>query len=283
MGALLGCTLLLVVGSLPPVGQLKIEPRTGLEFVYVPAGRFRLGCEPQDRQCRKDEKPGRPVTVTAFWLGKTDVTVAAYAKCASAGACATSIQEREQVHTHIDGSVIKNTWCNWKNGREDHPANCVTWMEASKFCSWIGGRLPTGEEWEYAAKSGESRVYPWGDAPVTGKLANWCERSCKKANPEFEAFDDSADDGFGGTSPVGSYPSGASKWGLLDMAGNVFQWTGGDYDGRENRENCLPRAACKEIRGSGWITHPLNLRASFREGMDPANWFASLGFRCALN
>jgi formylglycine-generating enzyme required for sulfatase activity len=105
----------------------------------------------------------------------------------------------------------------------------------------------------------------------------------RKANPEFEVFDDSADDGFGGTSPVGSYPSGASKWGFLDMAGNVFQWTGGDYDGRENRENCLPRAACKEIRGSGWITNPLNLRASFREGMDPANWFASLGFRCALN
>lgn len=77
------------------------------------------------------------------------------------------------------------------------------------------------------------------------------------------------DDGYAFTSPVGSYPAGASKWGLLDMAGNVWQWTASDYD-----------ATHKELRGGGWVFPPVVLRASDRVGVDPSTWEIYLGFRC---
>lgn len=250
-------------------GQVKTEPKSGLEFVYIPAGSFHFGCEPQDQNCGKDEKPGRSVSVRAFWLGKTDVTVAAYARCAAAGACESSIHSIEtEQHT-----------CNWKNGRLDHPINCVNWNDSKRFCAWAGGRLPTAEEWEYAAKSGESRVYPWGDQPVNGQRANFCDRNCPNALSDMDKkvfrdahwIDDAENDGYAGTSPVGYFPAGVTKWGLLDMAGNVMNWTATDYD-----------AESKELRGGGWSAQPHDLRASSRSMYAPSYRFHFMGFRCGL-
>lgn len=220
-------------------GQTKVEPKSGLEFVYLPGGTCHYGCEPQDTQCESDEKPGRSVIVQPFWMGKTTVTVAAYAKCVSAGACTPP----------VPGCRVSN----WQvGGREDHPVNCIDWNQASAFCGWIGGRLPTAAEWEYAAKGGESRIYPWGnDAP--------------DGNRAFFGMPYPGD----GTAPAESHGGGASKHGLLNMAGNVWQWTSSNYD-----------ATSKELRGGAWCNDARLLRASDRFRSLPAGTGAFVGARC---
>jgi len=210
--------------------------------------------------------------VQPFWIGTTLVTVAAYAKCVDTGACVAP-----------NVPTGKDDWsrnCNWRaSGKENHPVNCLNWFRALTFCRWIGGRLPTAEEWEYAAKGGESRIYPWGDDSVTGLRANLCDRNCRAALPESAKkeweysrwIDDSQDDGYAATSPVGSFPAGISRFGLLDMAGNVLEWTSSNFD-----------AKTKEARGGSWNNLAQFLRSSYRFSRTPANGNVNLGTRCVL-
>jgi formylglycine-generating enzyme required for sulfatase activity/TolB-like protein len=236
----------------------RVEPKSGLEFVALPGGSFRAGCESGDSLCDSDEKPAREVNVAAFSLGKTEVTVDAYARCVRAGACTEP----------KDGGS-----CNWgKSDKANHPINCVNWEQANAFCRWIGGRLPTPEEWEYAAKGGESRIYPWGNQRLSGELANFCEAKCYEANSYMKAIL-SENDGWGASSPVGSYPKGASKHGLLDLMGNVEEWTSATYGS----------SGSKEVRGGGWDNDNLKrLRASFRGNTSPDTQYFGTGLRCAL-
>lgn len=220
----------------PTAGKIRVEPKSVLAFVYLPAGSFHRGCEPQDTQCDGDEKPGRTATVSAFWMGKTDVAVSAYQKCVQAGGCSEP----------KTGGL-----CNWSTSKTNHPVNCVDWTQATAFCSWAGGRLPTADEWEYAAKGGESRIYPWGNQAPNETLAKF-------------GIDN-------GTAPAGSYPTGASKHGLLDMAGSVWQWTAINYD-----------SSTKELRGGGWVSPPQSLRASSRFRYAPSGQSYGIGFRCGL-
>ena len=263
LGAALSCasgTASVVRGSLPDTVDSRVDSKSGLAFVHIPGGAFHFGCEPQDSACDDDEKPGREVAVGSFWLGKTDVTVAAYQQCIAAGAC-------EDIPT--DDAQHR---CNLKNGRLDHPINCIDWKQAQSFCGWIGGRLPTEEEWEFAAKGGSSRVYPWGDSPLDATRANVCDRQCRLADPTFTWADSTLDDGFGATSPVGSFSAGASRWGLLDMTGNVWQWTASAYG----------ETASKVQRGGAWSDLPRHARASDRYRNDPALRIPSIGVRCGM-
>jgi formylglycine-generating enzyme required for sulfatase activity len=136
----------------------------------------------------------------------------------------------------------------------------VDWNQAMAFCAWIGGRLPTAEEREYAAKGGESRIYPWGsEAP--GSRACWDGPG-----------NDRGANGWTWTCPVTSHPRGASKHGLLDLAGNVWEWTATDYDGSH-----------KELRGGSWYHGFAEfLRASDRCWFGPSDWGGDGGFRCGL-
>ena len=234
----------------------RIEPKTGIELVRIPGGRFHRGCEPTDSHCFDDERPGADVTVGPFFLGKTDTTIAMYEKCVAAGACTPPA---------TGGS------CNWKvAGREKHPVNCIDWRQANAFCAWIGGRLPSVDEWEYAAKGGEGRIYPWGNQPVTAARANFCEARCFQLHVDWTWTDRSQDDGWASTAPVGSYPAGASKHGLLDMAGNASQWTSSDGP-----------PGTKEARGGAWDLYPRYLRTSTRIKLRPAGWFDNVTVRCA--
>lgn len=223
-----------------------------------------MGCLAKDTQCNDDEKPARRASVDAFALGKFLVTVAQYAKCADAGACS---REPEK----LDAGNQLGTW---KNQKLNHPVNALTWDEARTFCERIGGRLPSAQEWEYAAKSGEDNVYPWGDAPVTGQRANYCDANCDQVGFDTSSFtiDRTQNDGYAGTSPVGTYPAGATKWGLFDMAGNVWEWTESKYD-----------ANTREARGGGWNGPARVLRPSFRFRNVPSLRFTDFGVRCALS
>jgi formylglycine-generating enzyme required for sulfatase activity len=190
----------------------------------MPSGEFNYGCVPGDRLCDDNEKPPRRERVAGFWMMKTDVTVAAYEKCAAAGDCSREPQSED----------LEMKTCNWKNARANHPVNCINWIEAVQFCEWIGGRLPTAVEWEYAAKSGRDVVYPWGNAPVAAKRANYCDAKCPEALTadqrqkwtDGKFIDLTQNDGGSATSPVGSYPAGATLWGLDSPSSNVAPITG---------------------------------------------------------
>ena len=168
-----------------------------LDMVKVPSGSFLMG-----------EQASAPTSVwPAFEIGRTEVTVAEFGKCVQAGACQgsstvdwTGITDRER--------ATLSELCNWgKSARDTHPMNCVDAAQATAFCEWAGGRLPTEAEWEYAARGADDRVFPWGkDAP--GSNLCW-KRGDSRA----------------GTCPVASHPEGKSPFGLEDMAGNVWEVT----------------------------------------------------------
>ena len=242
---------------------IRRDNRSGLEFVRLLEGSVHVGCATGDTQCRPEERPARELGIGGFWIGRTEVTTGAFAACAKARACSAQVERRD---------VRETAACNWHNRRWNHPINCVTFAEAEAFCRWTGGRLPTALEWEYAAKSGDDVIYPWGNEPPTGARANFCDVNCRRGlkNPQRQGrgADESLDDGYAGTAPVGSYPAGATRWDLLDMAGNVGEWTATSW-GTE-----------KEIRGGNWAMPTANLRASHRHHLPPQRNEGALGFRC---
>ncbi|MGE0822245.1 MAG: formylglycine-generating enzyme family protein [Candidatus Binatia bacterium] len=227
-----------VVGVKGPLPEIKGE------MVAVPAGDFFMGCnEKVDNECFDNEKPGRTVNLPAFAIDKTEVTVAAYRQCVEGKECSEEGLERY-------GS------CNWgKEGRENHPINCVDWNQAGAFCQWAGKRLPTEAEWEKAARGTDGRKYPWGD-----------EWDGRKANVN------GTEDGYEQTAPVSSFPTGASPYGALDMAGNVWEWTADWYD-KEKKY--------RSLRGGSWTAHPQYARASDRSRNEPGFRNVDIGLRCA--
>ena len=245
-------------GLPPPADRAPLGMTSGLELASVPGGTFHFGCESRDPDCSDDERPGRSVQISRIAFTRTEVTVEAYGRCVTDGACTAP---------NAGGA------CNWAvAGREHHPVNCVDWNQANAFCHRIGGRLPTAEEWEYAAKGGDSRIYPWGNDQPTDRRANFADAQFKRKYPR--AFDiPGQDDGWIESAPVGSFPAGATKQGLLDMVGNVIEWTSSEYQPGQ-----------MEARGGGWATDTVSrrLRPSYRTGRAPSFWHATFGFRCRL-
>jgi formylglycine-generating enzyme required for sulfatase activity len=224
-------------------GDQRREPKTGATWVWMPPGRFNYGCEPQDGACENNEKPGRTERVDGFWMMQTEVTDDAYRACERAGACSS----RECFGVSLG------------SGRE--PAVCVDHGQAQRLCAWLGGRLPSAIEWEYAAKSGASRVYPWGDAAPNAARANCSGGTTPQAWNCGDPYESLA--------PVGSFPSGDSPWGLKDMAGNVYEWTSSNF-----------RGDWIEIRGGGWFSNLPYLRAGYRQLKKPDYGSDHVGFRC---
>ena len=163
--------------------------------VFVPAGEFLMGPAEDDYTAKSVEKPQHRVYLDAYWIDRTEVTKAQYQQCVAARKC----RAPSCVGTRVD----------------EHPVVCVSWQDAADYCAWAGKRLPTEAEWEKAARGTDGRKYPWGnEAPDCGRL-NFFFRS----KPCVES-----------TSAVGAFPSGASPYGALDMAGNVSEWVADWYD-----------------------------------------------------
>jgi formylglycine-generating enzyme required for sulfatase activity len=231
----------------PPVPPPPPPPSKGARMVRIPAGMFQMG----SNDGSYDEKPVHSVTLTSFEMDVTEVTVAEYQACVQAKK-AGDAQGCEAADTGVN--------CNsGKPGREQHPVNCVDWNQATGYCKWAGKRLPTEEEWEYAARGMDGRVYPWGNEQPTNQLC-W----------------DRSD----GTCPVGSYPKGASPFGVLDMAGNVWEWTETEYcDSYVVSKKCTN---ARVVRGGSWSYYlPSYVRAPHRVSVDATVRSSILGFRCA--
>ena len=240
----------------PAQSSVQTNPKDGLPYVWIPPGEFWMGATPQDIEAEADEKPRHRVRISkGFWMGETPVTVAAYKRFA-----------REKSRGLPPAPDFNPGWT-----KEDHPVVRVTWDEATAYCEWAGGRLPTEAEWEYAARGGKDGLkYPWGN-DITPENANYSGSKWK------------------GTSPVRSYPANAR--GLSDMAGNVWEWVADWYDedyhgtftSNEPAED--PRGPDRQtgvrvVRGGSYVDDAGDLRVSYRGRYVPVYWSYTFGFRC---
>jgi formylglycine-generating enzyme required for sulfatase activity len=253
--------------------------------VPIPGGTFWMGDQDID-------KPVHKVTLSPFCIDKTEVTVAAFRTCVHAGDCAPPSATVEWKDIKPEDKTKWSQFCtSGRSGLDQHPINCVDWKQASAYCEWTGGRLPTEAEWEHAARGNDGRSYPWGSEPPDAKRLNACGSECvsmgkKRLDATWTPMY-TGDDGWPATAPVGSYPKGASPFGVLDMAGNVWEWTAdsfADYseEAVTNPQRSRPDAALRVVRGGGWDNVvPARVRATFRSWIVPAYRFNFLGFRCA--
>ncbi len=246
-------------------GDVRINTKDGAEMVLVPAGEFLMGSTPEqienlpeksrisslqsaaEDEWRKAELPQHAVALSGYWVYKYEVTVAQYRKyCAETG--------RQMPKAPESG------WL------DDHPIAYITWREAANYATWAGLSLPSEAQWEKAARGTDGRIYPWGNDYNRSK----CNR---RAN------------GLMRTEPVGSYPEGASPYGCMDMAGNVWEWCSDwyskDYYSKSPAINPTgpERGGYRILRGGKWRTLTRYYRCSSRLSYPPSYRSYSIGFR----
>jgi formylglycine-generating enzyme required for sulfatase activity len=241
------------------IGSTRIREKDGMVEVYVPAGYFLMGSADSDPDAQDDEKPQHSVYLDAFWMDQTPVTEAMYARAVAAGACTAPVNK---------GSPIPNTYY-FIPEIADYPVIHVNWEQAAAYCRWVGGSLPSEAQWEKAARGTDGRIYPWGNQVPDTTRAN------------FEGF---------GTTKVGSFPGGASLYGALDMAGNVWEWVADWYSSRYYYSASKPvqnptgpaKGVYRVVRGGSWYYVNGGFRAAGRCGINLPSWQDnSIGFRCS--
>lgn len=244
----------------------------------VPASTFMMGCdEDVDSYCNYQyshtEGPVHSVTLSAYYIDRTEVTVADYAECVDAGVCTEPLTDSEM----IDQSIENN--CNWNVfARGDHPVNCVNWTQASTYCDWLGKRLPTEAEWEMAARGTDNRNFPWGIAEPTCDLTNYNVTTMDS---------ESLGCGTGTTGVVcTNSPDGDSPYGLCDMAGNVYELVNDIYSDTyytkdpEVNPQGPDTGNYRVIRGGAYTSVEGTLRTTWRYFVSAGDARGYLGFRC---
>jgi formylglycine-generating enzyme required for sulfatase activity len=235
-------------------------PADGMVMVYVPAGDFNMG----SNNGLSQEQPVHTVGLDAYWIDETEVTNTMYAKCVQAGVCQQPKSTNSSTRRSFYGAA----------DYANYPVVFVTWENANTYCQWAKADLPTEAEWEKAARGTDGRTYPWGNNAPTCSLANFWKmdenRGC-----------------FGDTSPVGTYPAGASSYRALDMAGNVMEW-GTDWYDLQYYARSLPSnpsgpdwGTNRILRGGAWGYGEEYISSSFRYGHLPSSTDPNIGFRCS--
>jgi sulfatase modifying factor 1 len=276
----------------PPSQQAK--PPATSAYVHVFPGAFEMGCVAGDRECQDDERPSRRVELTrGFWVGRTEVTVAAFSDFARATGYRTNAETDGWSRVFDGRSLVKEEAVSFRApGFEqgpEHPVVHVSWYDASAYCAWAGGRLLTEAELEYVARAGRAPArYPWGDAPeplVGGaRQANVADEALKRRHANVSAVA-RYDDGHAFTSPAGAFAPNA--FGLHDVSGNVAEWCLDSYDPKyyalsiDRDPPGAPFGLQRVIRGGSWLDDASGLRASYRVRDAPSYHDALVGFRCA--
>jgi formylglycine-generating enzyme required for sulfatase activity len=251
------------------VGQPAPGGGPEVDRVPVPAGSFTMGSEAGGEA---DERPRHTVSVRAFRIDRVEVSRERFQRCVTAGRCTAP----RDLGPRFRGNT--------------QPVVGVSWMQARAYCAWTGGRLPTEREWEKAARGTDGRTYPWGEEAPTA------------ARAVFGRGRDGAPDG------VGLRPAGASPYGALDLAGNVWEWTESPYDPFAYRHpdapatcdtalaalaelrragtrgftgsNPLPTTCERTLRGGAWNYGARGLRVTNRVHHPPSWQIVVAGFRC---
>ena len=240
------------------VGSRLTSPVDGMVLDYVPAGDFLMGSASTDGDAYPDEMPQHSVNLDAFWIDQTPVTNGEYALCVQAGTC--------KAPRKITSNLIDLYWNDAKYA--NYPVIWISWVDAGTYCAWAGRRLPSEAEWEKAARGTDGRLYPWGNNPPDPTLADFANH-LKDVNQ------------------VGSYPAGASPYGALDMAGNVWQWVADwyapDYYAQSPASDPAGPAAgsLRVLRGGSFTYTAPGLRSAYRFEKDPSFDSWEIGFRCA--
>ncbi|MBA3406229.1 MAG: SUMF1/EgtB/PvdO family nonheme iron enzyme [Gemmatimonadaceae bacterium] len=243
------------------------------DMAYVPAGSFSMGTS--DDAFAPDEKPAHRVTLSAYCVDRTEVTVKAFAECVRAGKCPAPGEP--------SNASVWDAGCNGSRAdRQEHPVNCVDWEQSATYCSWMNKRLPTEAEWERAARGDDGRMYPWGNQMPTARHLNACGQECKQQ--EFGTVYTESDR-WAATAPVASYPDGKSPYGADDMAGNVWEWTSDWFGSYSPQDSVTPNGPVtgnvKVYRGGGWNAGSSFLvRTVARIKIKPEYRSPFLGFRC---
>ena len=234
---------------------------SGAEMLLVEAGTFLMGSDAS----AADEKPAHIVNLSDYYIDKYEVTNADYKICVDSLACSLP-----KTTTFYISSIYRN-----------HPVVFVNWEKASEYCEWRDARLPTEAEWEKAARSSETLNYPWGNV-FNGNALNFCDLECS-----YDWADKSYRDRYTMTAPIGTYPDGASAYGVFDMAGNVSEWVADWYadDYYPNSPTLDPlgpeSGIYRVLRGGSWYDRKLNLRTFKRIQLRPNVSYNYTGFRCA--
>ncbi len=230
------------------------------EMVLIPAGEFLMGSDPaRDQGTLSFEQPQHTLYMADYYLARAPVTNAQYAAFVQA-------TDRDPPRHWQNGKPPR--------GQENHPVVSVSWYDAVAHCRWLSEvtgkpyRLPTEAEWEKAARGADGRTYPWGD--------RWDAARCN-----------TKEGGKGHTTTVGAYPLGASPYGLLDMAGNVWEWTSSlywsyPYQATDGREDPAPPDS-RVLRGGSWLNLYDSARAAYRRSYIPAYHSRIHGYRCCVS
>ncbi len=319
-------------GDPPTHGPGTPEP-VPAGMVWIPAGEFTMG--EQGPIARADERPTHRVRVDGFWMDRTEVTNAEFRRFVEATGYVTTAERApdwEELKAQVSpgtpkppdellvpGSLVFVTpqkpgslrdasrWWAWTpgadwrhptgpdssiDGMDEHPVVHISWDDAQAYCRWAGKRLPSEAEWEYAARGElEAKIFTWGDAPINPRRANTWQGRFPGEN--------TGEDGFVTTAPVGSFP--ANGYGLLDMAGNVWEWTADWYrhDTYAKRggagvtlnptgpdtplDPMEPRVPKRVQRGGSFLCHAsycASYRPAARMKASPDTSLMHTGFRC---
>jgi formylglycine-generating enzyme required for sulfatase activity len=256
-------------------------------MIEIPGGHFFMGSD-DDLDL---EKPAHHVVVAPYCIDRYEVTTEQYKACSDAGDCKRASVDNKWATLTKSDSKTYDPLCNFREpmARAKHPINCVDWDMAEGYCEAHKKRLPTEAEWEFAARGPDGRKYPWGDEEPGPNELNACGKECiawgKKNHVELEAMYE-GDDGWPTTAPVGSFPNGKSRYGVEDVVGNVWEWTGDWFaaygpDALDNPTG--PKNGDERvIRGGAWNgAYPSWVRPTFRYHNDPTTRSYGIGFRCA--
>ncbi len=261
-----------------------ILPPIEFDWVVIPAGEFLMGSDKsKDKQADDDETRQHKLYLPEFRIARVPVTVAQFAMFVEATSYTTTAEERGSAWAWNGSEWEEVKGANWAHPRgpdsnvkqkADHPVTCVSWHDAKAFSTWAAVRLPTEAEWEKAARGTDGRIWPWGNQKPNKELCNF--------NMDV-----------GDTTVVGSYPKGASPYGVLDAAGNVWEWTsslwgddvskptyGYPYKPDDGRENLgAPDSVRRTLRGGAWSSGGNLVRCAYRDDALPNLRFDSVGFR----
>jgi len=259
-------------------------------MVYVPAGEFLMGSAENDADAVDREKPQHTVYLDAFWIDRTEVTVAQFRNFVQATGYETTAERQGWGWTWVEsakkwqpvkGADWQHPFGPGTSTEDNYPVVQVSWYDATAYCTWVGGTLPTEAQWEKAARGTDGRIYPWGNT-FDGQKLNYCDVNCP-----FDYKDTRFNDGYKYTAPVGNYRGGGSPYGALDMAGNVWEWVADWYgpypSGRQENPAGPDSGDYRVLRGGsesiGWGL----VRCAYRYWYDPAVPDWNIGFRCVVS
>jgi serine/threonine-protein kinase len=275
-----GGVLILNQGKQSDIGSMVISDKDSIAMAYVPEGKFLMGSE----DGAPNEKPVREVYLDSFWIDKTEVTNTMFAQFLNEMGNQTE-KGKNWLDNSDEDARISQVGSVWQAdpGYADHPAVEVSWYGARAYCKWVGRYLPTEAQWEKAARGTNGNLYPWGNT-FDSNFLNLDDDDDYTINCTSNGCD-----GYDRTSPVGSFPGGTSPYGVLDMAGNVWEWvrdwySSGYYENSptSNPENLI-YSGVKTLRGGSWRDNERTVCSAYRLSNNPISTNHHIGFRCAID